>query len=289
MRSVKLLIAAGAASLLSTAALAADMPSIAPPPMMYAPPPVEDFGGWYLRGDIGMTNTKGKLFAPAYDDASTLSVNQVGHEFTGGTSYGLGVGYQFNNWFRADITGEYRSKVHFSGNDFASVNLGGIGNGVPIGDTYGGGYQSWVGMVNVYADLGTWWCITPFIGAGVGGAYNTFSGLSDITTFPASASAAAGVPLTGLYQAGSASKFDLAWALHAGLAYKVTNNLTIELAYRYLDLGNAISGGGSTFDGTRSNRAFEFHDLTSQDVKIGVRWTCCDVPAPPPPPLIRKG
>jgi len=25
-------------------------------PQYYAPPPVEDFGGWYLRGDIGFSN-----------------------------------------------------------------------------------------------------------------------------------------------------------------------------------------------------------------------------------------
>src|ERR1700761_8380651 len=59
MRSVKFLVAAGAASLLSSAAFAADMPSIMPAPQpYYAPPPVEDFGGWYLRGDIGMTNQR---------------------------------------------------------------------------------------------------------------------------------------------------------------------------------------------------------------------------------------
>ncbi|WP_024506218.1 outer membrane beta-barrel protein [Bradyrhizobium sp. ARR65] len=287
MRSVKFLIAAGAASLFSTAAFAADMP-IAPPPM-YGPPPVADFGGWYLRGDIGMTNTRGKLFAPAYNDSTTLSVNQVGHEFTSGTSFDVGVGYQFNSWFRADITGEYRSKVHFSGNDFARVNFG-PGLGVfPIGDTYSGGFSSWVAMVNAYVDLGTWWCITPFVGAGVGAAYNTFSGLSDTTTFPANLSAAVGVPLTSLYQANSGSKWDLAWAVHAGLAYKATNSLTIELAYRYLDLGSAITGGGATFDGTTSSRAFQFHDLTSQDVRLGLRWTCCDLPPPPPPPLVTKG
>src|SRR3954452_24093283 len=106
MRSVKILIAAGAASLLSSGAFAADMAIAAPPPAYY-PPPVEDFGGWYLRGDIGMTNTRGKVFAPAYNDASTLSVSQLRYEFTSGMSYALVVGYQFNNWFRADITGEY--------------------------------------------------------------------------------------------------------------------------------------------------------------------------------------
>jgi opacity protein-like surface antigen len=283
MRSVMILVAAGAASLLSGAAFAADIP-VAPPPQYYAPPPVEDFGGWYLRGDIGMTNTRGKLFAPAYNEASTVSVNQIGHEFTGGMTYGLGVGYQFNNWFRMDVTGEYRSRSQFSGTDFASVYVGG-GGPFNIGDSYRAGYTSWVGMINAYADLGTWWCITPFVGVGVGGAYNTFSGFSDVTTINLG-----GGTTSGLYQAQTASKLDLAWALHAGLAYRVNQNMTIELAYRYLNLGTGVTGSGASFDGSVTNgRPFQLHDLTSHDIRLGVRWTCCDVAPPPPPPLITKG
>jgi opacity protein-like surface antigen len=283
MRSVKFLIAAGAASLLSSTAFAADMAIASPPPAPYYAPPVEDFGGWYLRGDIGMTNTRGKFFAPAYDDASTLSVQQLGHEFTSGMSYGLGVGYQFNSWFRADITGEYRGKVHFSGTDFA--NIAGLG---PIADTYSAGYSSWVAMANVYVDLGTWWCITPFVGAGVGGAVNQFSGLTDFGAIP---SPGVGSVNAATYFANSATKTSFAWAAHAGLAYKVNQNFTIELAYRYLDLGNGVTGRGDTFDGILGGRGrpFQFNDLTSQDIKLGVRWTCCDVPPPAPAPLIRKG
>src|SRR5882757_7789703 len=220
MRSVKLLIAAGAASLLSSTAFAADM-AIASPPPAYYPPPVEDFGGWYLRGDIGMTNTRGKFFAPAYNDASTLSVSQLGHEFTSGMSYG--------------------GKVHFSGTDFASI--AGLG---PIADTYSAGYSSWVAMANVYVDLGTWWCITPFVGVGVGGAFNQISGLTDFGAIP---SPGVGSVNAATYFADSASKTNFAWAAHAGLAYKVNQNFTIELAYRYLDLGSAITGPGATFDG----------------------------------------
>jgi opacity protein-like surface antigen len=282
MRSVKFLIAAGAASLLSSGAFAADMAIAAPPPAYY-PPPVEDFGGWYLRGDIGMTNTRGKFFAPAYDDASTLSVNQLGHGFTGGTSYGVGVGYQFNSWFRADITGEYRSKVLFSGTDFA--NIAGLG---PISDVYSARFSSWVAMANIYADLGTWWCITPFVGVGVGGAFNQIDGLQDLGSIP---SPGVGSVNSASYFANSANKTSFAWAAHAGLAYKVNQNFTVELAYRYLDLGNAVTGKGDTFDGILAGRGrpFQFNDLTSQDIKLGVRWTCCDVPAPAPAPLIRKG
>jgi opacity protein-like surface antigen len=277
MRSVKFLVAAGAASLLSTAALAADMPSIVPPPgQYYAPPPAEDFGGWYLRGDVGTTTTSAKLHVNAYDNLQGGVLQQNGHGFDGGTSYGLGVGYQFNGWFRADITGEYRSKVSFHGGDFVTYPGPSY-----LSDTYTGGYSSWVGLINAYADLGTWWCITPFVGVGVGAASIKTSGFQDDGLSDGSG---------GSYFAQGATKTNLAWAAHAGLAYKVNNNFTVELAYRYLDMGSAGHGYGRSYDGTNAGlSSFQYKDLTSQDLRIGVRWTCCDVPPPPPAPLIRKG
>jgi len=282
MRSVKFLVAAGAASLLSSVAFAADMPSIMPPPpQQYYAPPAQDFGGWYLRGDIGMTNASNNTLLSPLEPSPALANTERFGSFSGGTSYDVGVGYQFNNWFRADITGEYRSKVTFNGNSFYQYFGGPPGNN--LGDTYNGGYSSWVGLVNAYADLGTWWCLTPFVGAGVGGAYNVTSGMSDSATFPGGTNAS-------LYQADGASKLNLAWAVYAGVAYKVTNNFTVELGYRYLDMGSASFGQGHFFDGTSPGLSTLYfnHDLTSQDVRLGVRWTCCDV-EPAPPPLIRKG
>lgn len=117
MRSVKFLVAAGAASLLSSAAFAADLP--APPP--YAPPPVEDVGGWYLRGDIGMSNQSVKnirLSDPtAYQGLNTFNETT---NFDAAPTYQIGVGYQFNNWFRADLTGQYRGSSNFKGTDLIS-------------------------------------------------------------------------------------------------------------------------------------------------------------------------
>src|SRR5436305_2841438 len=67
MRSVMFFVAAGAASLLSSMASAADM-AIAPPPT-FGPPPVEEFGGWYLRGDVGFSNQRvNHLDTPGYHD-----------------------------------------------------------------------------------------------------------------------------------------------------------------------------------------------------------------------------
>src|SRR5580692_4981547 len=109
MRSVKFFVAAGAATLLSSMASAADM-AIAPPPMPYAPP--ADFGGWYLRGDIGMTNQQlGSLHSNLIDAENANfpgSLQNHGFGFDSSTSFDIGVGYQFNSWFRTDITGEWR-------------------------------------------------------------------------------------------------------------------------------------------------------------------------------------
>lgn len=285
MRSVKFFVAAGAASLLSSMAYAADMPSIMPPPpQQYYAPPVEDFGGWYLRGDVGMTSSSAKLHVNAYDTLPSGTVlQQLGHGFDGGMSYDLGVGYRFNNWFRADITGEYRAKVGFNGTDFLNFPNG----GGQLSDVYNGGYKSWVGLVNAYVDLGTWWCLTPFIGAGVGAAHIQTTGFQDSGALFTNVGGQ-NVVTGASYFANGASTTNFAWAAHAGVAYKVTNNFTVELAYRYLDMGTGIHGNGASFDGSNAGpSSFQFRDITSQDLRIGVRWTCCDLP--PPPPLVRKG
>ena len=141
-------------------------------------------------------------------------------------------------------------------------------------------------LANAYIDLGTWWCITPFIGAGVGAAYNHLADFRDdgLTTFNGLTA--------GTQFAADGNKTSLAWAVHAGLAYKVTNNFTVELAYRYLDLGSAVTGNTNfafSSPNVLGTHAWTVNDLTSQDLRVGLRWTCCDVAPPPPPPLVRKG
>jgi len=270
MRSVKLIIAAGAATLLSQAAFAADM-AIAPPPQMYAPPPViEDFGGWYLRGDIGFSNQRVDRLNNVLDAGNTSSVQNLNFNTAG--IYGLGVGYRVNNWFRADVTGEYRGNSQFFGTDRITYP-GGVGT-----DSYHATKNEWVVLANAYVDLGTWWCMTPFIGAGVGGARVAINNFTDTNT-----------PNSTVAFGDNTSKWNLAWALHAGVAYKVTPNFTVELAYRYLDMGDGLTGDLRTFDGINNvNNPMTFKNITSHDLKLGVRW---DLSSPPvyAPPLMRKG
>jgi opacity protein-like surface antigen len=276
MRSVKSFIAAGAVTLLSQAAVAADM-AIAPPPA-YAPAVVEDFGGWYLRGDIGFSNQRVDRLNNALDTTLTSSVQT--NNFNTAGIFGLGVGYKVNNWFRADITGEYRGNSQFLGKD-VNTFPGGVGT-----DTYHGTKSEWVVLGNAYVDLGTWWCITPFIGAGVGGARVSIANFTD-----AGITNVGGLVSPSVAFGDNMSKWNFAWAAHAGLAYKVTPSFTVELAYRYLDMGDGLTGDLRTFDGTNAiNNPMTFKNITSHDLKLGVRW---DLSSPevyaPPPPLIRKG
>jgi opacity protein-like surface antigen len=276
MRSVKSLIAAGAATLLSSVAFAADMP-IAPPPMTYAPPPVEDFGGWYLRGDIGFSNQRVDRLNNADDARLTSSVQNLSFNTAG--IFGLGVGYKFNNWFRADVTGEYRGNSHFYGTD-AITFPGGVG-----ADTYHATKSEWVVLGNAYVDLGTWWCMTPFIGAGVGGARVSINNFTDTGI-----ANLGGGALPGLAFGDNVSKWNLAWAVHAGVAYQVSPNFTVELAYRYLDMGDGLTGDLRTFDGVNDrNNPTTFKNITSHDFKLGVRWNLDNPPVYAPPPLVRKG
>ena len=79
MVSVKVASVAGALAFFATVAPAADMPL----PPIY-PPPIEEYvvSGWYLRGDIGMTNQKFKgLHQRLYDDPGT-TVEAVGMGWT---------------------------------------------------------------------------------------------------------------------------------------------------------------------------------------------------------------
>jgi opacity protein-like surface antigen len=266
-----------------------------PPVIIQRPPPVEEFAeGWYLRGDIGFSSQDvGSLGGDNY--AGYDSVVSVDKSFDAAPFFGIGVGYTVNNWLRVDVTGEYRGSANFHGMD-----IGYIG-GTIYPDNYSGSKSELTFLANVYVDLGTWYDITPFVGAGVGVSRNTISSFTDVSN----CSGGCGNPGTNTHF-DTASKWSFAWALYGGLAYKVTPDVTIELAYRYIDLGDAATGNGYSYDGVYTYAPFEFNDLTSHDIKLGVRFnfgvgaetgpayyppppSYVYRPPPPPPPISSRG
>jgi opacity protein-like surface antigen len=273
-------------SSLKTVALAAAVMAVLAPQVskaadMLAPlpaPVIEEFGGWYLRGDIGMTNQRLKnIYHPQMDTPDTFTWLDKGG-FDSGVMVGLGFGYRHNSWFRWDLTGEYRGKTDFSALD--SYTDGSCpADPAPCTNDYRGKKSEWLFLANAYLDLGTWKGFTPFVGAGIGTSRNTISHFRDTNVIAG-----------GGGYAGEGSKWDFAWALHAGFAYDVTPNFSIELAYRYLDLGDGRTGTLYNLDGTcTACRPVEFRGITSHDVKLGMRWMFADMGySSYQPPLIRK-
>ena len=277
MGSFKRAALAGVAMCAIAPAFAADLP----PMIQKAPIPVEDWGGWYLRGDVGWSSQRADNFFQNGFGASPLpaSVAQITSEFTGAGIFGIGLGWQANNWLRLDVTGEYRTSSAFRGYDIVTAI-----DGTLIPEHPSVNKTEWVFLANAYADLGTWWCITPFVGAGIGFANVRLDGFND---FAIASLGPSGALLNANNSASDGSKTNFAWAVHAGLAYKVNPGFTIELAYRYLDMGDGVTGSPITgFDGTLQGTDFHLDNITSHDVKIGVRWM---LEEPMAPPLMRKG
>ena len=319
-RSVARTLACAAILAVSTAVYAADLLPAAPQ-LQPLPPEPQDFSGWYLRGDIGVgvnVDNIGLKNSPdplalggysvggasyAYSPAATEAFNNT--SLSGNGQFDVGVGYQFNRWLRGDVTVEYRSGGHLQSlytiNDAAWAG----GPGVTYADFYRADVSSFITMANIYADIGTWNCFTPYVGAGLGWAHNTVSGFTD-QGFGYAAGTSLG-PAGGYFGNGSVNS--VAWALMAGVDFNVTHNLKLELGYRYMNYGQIKTGGsnclgagnGSTFDvtdcaGGVPNRVASTTRLASNDFRLGLIWTLDDcgaacAPAPAPTlqmPLVRK-
>ena len=207
-------------------------PSPPPLPLQEKPLSVDEFvSGWYLRGDLGY---RFQHVRSASDPSTSDFVNNSIHNAAMG---GLGAGYKAQ-WFRVDLTGDYGWRSLYSGTSASGAS--GVSNKI---DTF-------TVMVNGYLDLGTWAHITPYVGAGIGGAYLS---MSSYETTPVTVAA---VP--------TVARWNVAWAAMAGLSYNLSHNLLVDIGYRHVALGDVI--GGPT-----SNQ-IKIKALTGDEIRVGLRY-----------------
>ncbi len=105
--------------------------------------------------------------------------------------------------------------------------------------------------------------VTPYLGAGIGASRNTISGFRDVNEL-----------MSGAAWAEERSKWNFAWALHAGLGIQATDRMTVDLGYSYVSLGDVVTGPLNNDDPafTLPNNGMVFKDLTSHDFKLGIRY-----------------
>ena len=285
---------------LTGAAAAADL--LPPPPHLEPMAPAAfGSGGWYLRGDVGVgfnnsvsaqTSPTGLSTIPTGD---TADENWYNNALSEAALFDVGVGYQVNNWFRADVTGELRGGSTFSGLQVINVSAG-PDAGYQAADFYKGNVSTLLGMANGYFDLGTWYGMTPYVGGGLGVAFNRYSGGIDQGQIGAVGGVGPVSPSGGVF--GTSTQANLAWALMAGVDLNVTRHLKLELGYRYLDYGKFQSGGSRCLSGNGAQGSFiaancgttftvASKELTSNDFRIGLRYYFDSEPAPEQP-IVRK-
>ena len=223
----------------------------------------EVVGGWYIRGHIGMSNQFfDGLESNLFDTATSFGWYDDGG-FSSAPIVGGGVGYQFNDYLRGDLTVEWRGKSDFYALDWLDAP------DAPIEITtneYTAKKSELVFMANGYYDFGDFYGITPYVGAGIGASYNTISHFRDTNIITG-----------GGGYADDNSEWNLAWALHAGLGFQATERMTIDFGYSFISLGDAETGTLKNDDGvsfpSTVNENIKFNDIYSHDFKLGVRYS----------------
>ena len=196
---------------------------------------------WYLRAGIGFDRPGKTIFTDR--DCSSASPAALYGCGTGGDGapyrsvgdFGtavpleLGLGYTMTRATRLEVLVEYRPRFAFKGGaNFLSPESR---------QSVTADLSSFAGMVAAYIDLpgvgvpkiGPF---GPFVGAGLGVA-RTRIGQTRMT-FPATTTIVPG-----------AGRTDLAWMVTAGVAAALGERVTVDLAWRYTDLGAVQTGRGA--------------------------------------------
>src|SRR5690606_1582843 len=103
-----------------------------------------DWGGWYIRGDVDYhwSDFRGGDYITYGPPPGTNSF--ATGDLDGSWSLGAGVGYQINNYFRADLTGDYYFKSNFRGSTC------GAGGCTSVDES---SYSAFLLLANAYAEL----------------------------------------------------------------------------------------------------------------------------------------
>lgn len=249
--------------------------------------PVEIGNSWYLRGDIGY-NFNGRINNESTSNAGVV----IDNDYQNGIAYSAGVGYQYNNYLRFDATVERIFATEFQ--ETTPVAARSICNGTALieadssiaprsldcynRDTVS--YNALSVMANAYVDLGTYVGFTPYIGGGLGVARVRWNETTNQTLcftgtvagearYCGGSGAQANTYQENTGTVNEGSDMRLAYSLMAGVGYKVSKNVKLDLGYKYTAVGDA---DGVTHTNTLGSDLAK-NGFSAHQVRAGFRYS----------------
>jgi opacity protein-like surface antigen len=245
-----------------------------PPEITVPEVSVKDAQGFYGRVDLGyavqssLHGARLRSNDASGDDSSARfdSTRFGGNDFSGG----LGVGYQFSDLFRADVTGDL-FRGDFNGKFATTTACAGGPAGTGCSGKTTASFSAGSLMANGYVDIGTVAGFTPYIGAGLGAtrvswgdARTTSSCVDGTIACGSSASVSARNP-------GDAD-WRFTYAVMAGVAYQLAPNVKLDLGYRYSHVAGGDMFGSSAAD-TVAGAMGRDGAMARQEIRVGLRVT----------------
>jgi outer membrane immunogenic protein len=254
----KILLASAGTIALASQAIAADLPSRAPPPVYIPPTPIFTWTGVYIGGQVGYAwgTQRANVAFP-----TGILFNSYSAEGVIGGAH-VGYNYQVNQWV---------------------LGIEGSVDGTSISKTYIPGGTIFPAFPGFGATYSTSSPIQGSIRGRVGIAWDR------ALLYATGGAAFAGVDATYTTPSGSISRSTtrVGWTVGGGIEYAVTNNWSVYAEYRYSDFGNYANDLANVFTpggvvvpiAATVNRHF-----TQNQVQVGFSYRF----APPPAPIVSK-
>ena len=207
--------------------------------------------GFYVGGEAGWSGSQSTNWG---DDQNNFNLqifgsangraNKLNSDAGNAAVMGLMAGYQFTDWFRADLGVDYRTGYQVNGSR-TDITI----------KQYKSDVDVWTVMANGYVEPFTFGSFKPYVGVGLGTAIVSTSGGKVAYNNGSGDSKLAGLTQT-----------NFAWDAKAGVGYALTDKWSLDLGYRHLDAGKVSVGSGGNNGKTKGD------GLETNEVLLGVRF-----------------
>ena len=231
--------------------------------------------GFYVRGDLGFSFNDGGDIEQIIEVCDFVTGNCVDQPF-GFSDYdvddtflvGVGVGSHINDFLRWDVTAD----INFGGDITSGLRPDPL-DATLDGVSLDGDFDAVTVLANIYADLGTYSGITPYIGAGLGFAYVNYGDVTQTSSQCIETATNFAIPCNPADPTqsivGAEESFDgdssarFAWALSAGVAYDINERIAIDGGYRFVRIED-----GDLLE----ERRIEDDGINMHQIRIGARY-----------------